>query len=415
MAQFIDSIIIGGGQAGLSMSQCLTQYSVEHLVIERGRVGERWRSERWPSLRLLTPSWMTRLPSANLAGADEGFLTTQDLVARLEAYATSQRVPLLENTEVISVDLVADLYRVVTSGGTWIARALVVATGACDQPNVPAWAQEISSTIEQMTPNQYQTPDTIALGGVLVVGASATGAQLASEIARSGRKTMIAVGSHVRSPRQYRGRDIFEWLDASGFLAEAPPANRSTAELASQPSMQLVGTQAGSEIDIHSLAKLGVQPVGRVTQASGSQISLANNLINECEIAESRRHGLLRRVDAFIAQTGISAPEDPQVWTAPDIPSDGPATLDLKAEGIGTVLWATGFHRHYPWLDLPAFDSSGEIRHCGGISDLPGLYVLGLPSMRHRASTFIDGVGRDAEALAPVVAAQLNQQSFRAA
>lgn len=415
MTQFIDSIIIGGGQAGLAMSQCLTTSGIEHLVFERGQIGERWRSERWPSLRLLTPGWMTRMPGQALATRGDGFLTSQDLVTRLETYSANQRVPLMTDTEVISVNKLADLYRVVTSRGTWITRSVVVATGACDRPRVPQWAKGLSPRINQLTPDRYRRAADIAPGGVLVVGSSATGVQLAAEIARSGRETIVSVGSHVRSPRRYRGRDIFDWLDPSGFLAEAPPANRTTTELISQPSLQLVGSDQGADIDIHSLARLGVRTVGRAVGAAGATVSFSGNLADECEVAEKRRQGLLRRIDRYISENGFDVAEDRMAWDPPQIPVAEAMDLDLRAEGIGTVVWATGYRRAYPWLDLPAFDANGEIRQCGGISDLPGLYVIGIPFMRNRASTFVDGVGRDAEALAPVITAQLNTQARNAA
>ncbi|HSM54443.1 MAG TPA: NAD(P)/FAD-dependent oxidoreductase, partial [Erythrobacter sp.] len=204
MARMIDCLIIGAGQAGLAMSQCLTAGGIEHVVLERGRIGERWRSERWPSLRLLTPGWMTRMPGGALAQKNDGFLASSDLVERLETYAATHEVPLQDGTEVLAVEPMGDRFRIVTSSGTWIARALVVATGACDRPRIPAWSLGLDRRVHRIAPSQYRGVDQLPDGGVLIVGGSATGVQLAREAAASGRRTVLAAGRHVRTPRRYR-------------------------------------------------------------------------------------------------------------------------------------------------------------------------------------------------------------------
>ncbi|WP_066553270.1 flavin-containing monooxygenase [Croceicoccus bisphenolivorans] len=403
----IDCLIIGGGQAGLAMSYCLSQAGIDHVVIERGRIGERWRSERWPSLRLLTPGWMTRMPGRSLASRSDGFLSASDLVTRLETYAKASTVPLVTGTSVLAVERIVGLFRVATTTGTWLARSVVIATGACDRASVPASGAKLGRSIFQLTPDRYITPDELPQGGVLVVGASATGVQLAREIARSGRRVVLSAGSHVRTPRNYRGRDLFDWLDASGFLHDPRPLGRSARSLASQPSLQLVGDGSGRDIDLYRLSAEGVTVTGRAIAAHDTTVGFADTLADECAAAERRRYTLLARIDAHIAATRTNAPVEPQAWNTPAPLPQTPEAMNLRAHGIASVLWATGFRRNYPWLHVPVLSRAGEIVHHGGVTRVPGVYALGLPFMRHRASTFIDGVGRDAEALAPHVARHL--------
>lgn len=406
-ARKTDCLIVGGGQAGLAMSRCLADRGIDHVVIERGRIGERWRSERWPSLRLLTPGWMTRLPGRALADAESGFLTSADLVSRLETYAETHAAPIVTGTSVLSIERIDTLFRVATSTGTWLARSVVIASGACDKPLVPGWGEELSPSLYQLTPNRYLGAEDLPEGGVLVVGASATGVQLAREIAGSGRRVILSAGRHVRSPRRYRGRDLFEWLDACGFLADRRPAGRSDRELLRQPSLQLIGSDDDAEIDLYRLAEMGIAVTGRALGGNDRTVTFARDLGVQCRSAEAHRQRMLARIDAHIEANAIEAPTDHAAWIAPHALPAAPGSLDLRAQGIATVLWATGFRRSYPWLHLPVLGRDGEIVHRGGVTRAPGVFALGLPTMRHRASAFIDGVGRDAEALAPQITTHL--------
>jgi putative flavoprotein involved in K+ transport len=415
MARIIDCLIIGAGQAGLAMSHCMAAQGLEHVVIERGRIGERWRSERWPSLRLLTPGWMTRLPGGALAQKEDGFLRATDLVDRLEGYAQTNGMPVQAETEVLAVEPLDERFRVVTSSGTWITRSLVVATGACDRPRIPSWSFDLSRSIHRITPSQYRGMDQLPNGGVLVVGGSATGVQLAQEAAASGRRTVLAAGRHARAPRRYRGMDIFEWLDLVGFLREPRSHIRSNREMMAQPSLQLVGDDDNNDINLHTLSAQGVTIAGHALGASGTKVSFAPDLASECAAAEKRRHSMLGQIDAGIAFWSLDVKPDPVAWEQPEPLPESPEQIDLAAEGISTVIWATGYRRSYPWLHLDAFDEHGEIDQQNGIAKIPGLYVLGLPFMRHRASSFIDGVGRDAEAISQTILAQLGVQRLRAA
>ncbi len=404
-----DVIIIGAGQAGLAMSHCLTARGIDHVVLERGRVGERWISERWPGLRLLTPNWMTQLPGLRPAGDPDAFMAAADFAATLARYRAEIAAPVVTGCEVLAVGTGPRGFTVWTSEGAFSARAVVVATGACDRPAIPAWSADLGLGVEQLDATEYRGPDALPDGGVLVVGASATGAQLASEIRASGRPVTLAAGRHVRAPRRYRGRDLFHWLDRSGFLREPRDPGADNRRLMAQPSLQIVGSDDGREISLDHLAAQGVRIAGRALGVAGGRVRFAPTLATERAAAERRRRKLLATIDEHIAAAGLEAPEEPQAWEAPAPLAPGPDSLDLGAADIRTVVWATGFRRAYPWLKLPVLDPQGEIQHRDGATSVPGLYTLGLPFMRHRSSAFIYGVGRDAEAIAASIAGRVTQ------
>lgn len=404
MKRLRDCVVIGGGQAGLAMSQVLSARGIDHVVIERGRIGERWLSQRWPSLRLLTPNWMTRLPGpAPRMPNPEGFMTARHFANELEAYGQRICAPVIAETTVLSLSALDEGYIIETTAGSILTKAVVIATGACDKPAVPAWAAAISADICQLASDHYRGPHAVPAGGVLVVGASATGTQIARELCRWGRDVILSVGRHVRAPRRYRGRDLFKWLDESGFLSERLPANPNMAHLRTQPSLQLAGSRFDGEPHLGNLAAEGVTIVGRALSASATTLRLGRDLTDQCLASERRRHKLLARIDAHILANGPELPEDPEAWGPAEPLTQSPSVIDLKDRGIGTIIWATGYHRTYPWLKVPVLDATGEIRNTEGVTPAPGLFVLGLPFQRHRASAFIDGVGRDAETLGPEI------------
>ncbi len=397
--QRVEAVVIGGGQAGLAMSHCLVERGIDHVVLERGRVGERWRSERWDSLRLLTPRWMSRLPGWEYEGPDpDGFMTKDELAAWLEAYAASFGAPVWTGVSVTHVGSARECFLVRTWAGSWCAYNVVIPTGYCQEPAVPSCAAELPDDIMQMVPSRYRRPHQLPLAGVLVVGASATGIQLAAELRDSGRPVTLAVGRHTRLPRTWRGRDILEWLDRMGVLAERADRVADLEASRAQPSLQLVGTPDRRTLDLDRLQASGVRLVGRVEGVTGPVVHLGDNLLEDATAADLKLLRLLQRIDDHIAEEGLDCPagELPGLTRVPETP----ASLDLRAKGIGSVLWATGFRRSYPWLDVPVLDESGEIRHEGGITPCPGLYVMGLGFLRRRSSTFIDGQRFDAAELA---------------
>lgn len=410
-----DVVIIGGGQAGLAMSRCLQDRGIDHVVLERGRVAERWLSERWDSLRLLTPNWQSRLPGFRYRGDDpDGYMSAGEVAAHLQAYARSFHAPVQGETTVLAVERHGGGYRVRTDRGDIRARCVVIATGQCDTPLVPEAAASLAPGVHQVTPNRYRNPGQLPDGGVLVVGASATGLQLAQELQASGRQVTLAVGRHARMPRQYRGIDIMWWLDRMGVLGKRADEMPDLEAARSEPSLQLVGRPDHRSLDLGVLQDYGVRLTGRFATADGRRVAFEDDLGLHLASAEGRLSRLLARIDDFAARGGLCRQHGP---TRPRTIAAGPAPreLDLQREGITSVLWATGFRGNYPWLKVPVLDARGRIVHRNGVTGAQGLYALGLTFMRRRKSTFIDGVGDDARALADHVHAQLADSSLRAA
>ena len=403
-----DTVIIGGGTAGLAMSRCLAEYQVDHVILERGRLGERWRSERWDSLRLLSPNWQSRLPHFHYNGSDpDAFMTMPEFIRHMEDYAESFEAPLQTGTNVQIVERLNNgRYRIATDNGDWSANNVVVATGFCDVPRVPPFSAALPGDIVQLVPSDYRNPSQVADGGVLVVGASATGLQIADELAEAGRKVTLAVGTHIRVPRRYRGRDILYWMDSMGaFKAPGDPAEERKT-----PPPQLVGTPENRDLDLGELQKKGVRLVGRATSARGDCVYFADDLKATVETADTQMMGLLDKIDGYIESSGAAAPAADRDSIAPVEIRNAPAAVDLQEENIGTVIWATGYKRHHPWLKIPVLDDGGDIRHEGGVTPEPGLYVLGMRFQRTKGSNLIDGVGRDAEVLSKHIAERIRDK-----
>jgi putative flavoprotein involved in K+ transport len=384
----VHTTIIGGGQAGLALSRCLTDRGVEHVVLERGSVGERWRTRR-RSLRLLTPNWMSRLPGGGYAGAEQdGFMTMPEVAGFLAGYAASFGAPVEAGTTVTAVHRAGDGYLVRTDRGALASRNVVVATGTCQQPRVPGFARHAHPGLTQLAAADYrgQLPD----GRVLVVGGSASGVQLAWELRAAGREVLLAVGRHTRLPRTYRGRDIHRWLDRLGVLRE--PGGRSGSAL----TAQLVGSPERREVDLATLQRAGVVLAGRLVDLTGTRARFAGDLPGHVADADRRLRRLLGRIDAHIAATDRLAAQLPAEPVRPVALGQEPRELDLAAAGITSVVWATGYRHDYPWLRVPVLGPDGELLHDRGVTPAPGLYALGLPLQSRRDSSFIDGVRHDA-------------------
>ncbi|MGD9905897.1 MAG: flavin-containing monooxygenase [Vicinamibacterales bacterium] len=407
----IDTLVVGGGQAGLAMSRCLSDRRIDHVVLERGEVAERWRRERWRSLRLLTPNWMTRLPGFAYDGPDpDGYMRVADVVTFLERYAEGSQAPVITGAAVESMRAADGGYDVHTTAGAWRARQVVVATGHCDTPLVPGLARQAAGRLTQLVPGDYRAPDALPDGGVLVVGASASGLQIADELVRAGRRVVVAAGQHTRVPRLYRGRDLFRWFDQLGILREATDAVPDLSASRAQPSLQLVGRPTHESIDLRGLAGRGATVVGRLVALDGVRATFDDDLIATTAAADLKLAILLGRLDRQNAD--VAPPPFVPHW--PAFADARVHTRDLDREGIRIVLWATGFQRRYPWLQVPVLDGRGEIVHRRGVTPLPGLFALGLHFLRHRSSSFLDGVGVDAAALAGAIAANLGHHGAAA-
>jgi putative flavoprotein involved in K+ transport len=370
-------------------------------VLERGEVANSWRRERWDSLRLLTPNWQSRLPGLRYEGSDpDGYMSVTEITEFIELFAKVSRAPVRTGVNVTSVRQAGDGYLVTTSDGEISCRTVVIASGACNRPSVPSLSQALPREVKQLTPFDYRGPGQLPEGGVLVVGASATGVQFAAEIARSGRPVTLSVGEHVRLPRLYRGRDVLWWMDTAGVWDQRYEEVDDLARARRLPSPQLVGTPERSTLDLNALTALGVELVGRLAMVRDGRVLFSGGLRNVFSLADLKLNRLLDTFDEWALTSGRDAefgsPERPAPTSAPASPR---LQADLRSGGIRSVVWATGFRPDYGWLDVPVVDEKGQLRHEGGVASAPGLYALGLPVLRRRRSTFICGIEDDARAV----------------
>jgi putative flavoprotein involved in K+ transport len=394
-------VIIGAGHAGLAMSRCLAYRSIDHVILERGEVAHTWRTERWDSLRLLTPNWQSRLPGFGYTGDDpDGYRTIPEVIAFIEDYARAISAPVRTHTTVTSVRRDDAGYLVRTDRGDWRCATVVLASGACNIARVPAFANQMPPSITCLTAQQYRNPGQLADGGVLVAGASASGTQIASEIARSGRAVMLAVGEHIRAPRVYRGKDLQWWMDAAGVLDERYDQIDDIARARRVPSLQLAGTPDRSTLDLNTLTALGVTLVGRFVGLVDGKAQFAGSLRNMCALSDLKMGRLLETIDIWARDHGFDGTVEPPHRLPPTkVADDPPLVMDLARNNIRTIIWCTGYRPDYTWLEAPVLDHKGMIRHDGGITASPGLYLMGAPFLRRRKSTLIDGAGDDAREL----------------
>ena len=393
-----EAVIIGAGHAGLAMSSRLTDRSIDHVVLERGGVANSWRTERWPGMRLLTPNWQTRLPGAAYHGPDpDGYQRAAEVADLLAGYAARIGAPVRAGTTVTALRARSPGYEVITDQGAWDARSVVIATGACNRPALPDAAMDVPPPVKSLTPLSYSGPGQLPDGGVLVVGGSATGVQLADEIHRSGRPVTLAVGEQVRLPRVYRGRDIFWWLESAGILGQRYDQLADVARARHLPSPQLVGTPERRTLDLNTLRAIGVRIVGRLGRIGDGVAQFSGGLANLCALADLKMNRALDAFDAWAEDSGTdqNLPR-PHRFEPTHVEAQPVLTLNLARSQIRTVIWATGYRPDYSWLDIPVTGRNGLIRHDGGVvTAAPGLYLLGMPVLRRRASTYIHGAVPD--------------------
>jgi putative flavoprotein involved in K+ transport len=376
MVRAVDTLIIGAGQAGLALSHHLSAAGHSHVVLERGRVGERWRRERWDSLHLLTPNWLNELPGAPALDDPDGYLSRGELVDHLERYAAS--APVIEGCEVTRV---SPGYLVSTSLGDWRAANVVIATGDCALPRVPDL--KVPTGVHAIHASAYRRPSDLPDGGVLIVGAGPSGQQLTAELLRAGRSVVLAVGRHARTPRRYRGRDVFAWLHEAGTLDTHVDEVPDIAAARQATSHAVSGANGGESLGLDKLAAMGAVVTGRLLGFSGGQARFAHDL-----------HVNVRDADRRLARMFPDAVPPLALGT-------GPLAIDFSE--IGTVLWATGYRREYHWLDVPVLDAAGEVVQHEGVTAAPGLYTLGMKFQRKRKSHLVGGVGEDAALLAGTI------------
>jgi putative flavoprotein involved in K+ transport len=408
--EYIETLIVGGGQAGLALSHMLSQRGCEHLVLERGRIAERWRTERWDGLRFQFPNWSVQLPDFPFVHADpDAFATSAEIVRYLVSYADFIDAPVRCGVTVRALrhdrarGFVAE-----TSAGPIEAGNVVIATGPYQRPIVPALLRDDASVF-QVHASRYREPHQLPPGSVLIVGSGASGAQIAEELFRVGRRVYLSVSRHRRLPRRYRGRDLIWWLSALG-LDQTPVENRGPDK-----TLPLItGAYGGHTIDFRRFAAQGVTLLGRFVAAREGRLELASDLADSLAFGDAAYAAFLDMADRHVTRHGLDMPQDPD---ARAVESDPPCLveplrhLDLHAAGIGAVIWATGYGCDFGWIDLPVLDASGEPVHREGTTDVPGLYFLGLPWLSKMNSSFLAGVGDDAARLAEHIAAR-RQASF---
>jgi putative flavoprotein involved in K+ transport len=411
MAEQIETVIIGGGQAGLALSYYLTQQRRAHVVLERGRVAETWRSQRWDSFTLVTPNWMTQLPGSPYQGADpDGFLPHDEIVTTLERYAQSFCAPLRCGVQASAVRLqpAGKGYLVETSEGSFEAVDVVLATGGFPRPKIPQASITIPVNVMQLHSSQYRRPGLLPAGAVLVVGSGQSGSQIAEELHQHGRQVYLCVSRCGRSPRHYRGKDVMWWVNQIGGYDRTIDSLPSPgARFACHPDLS--GKDGGHEINLRKLASEGVVLLGRLQEGQGSRAILALDLEENLNRADAQAEQLMQAIDNFVLRTGMDAPADSRiedtspVWVPPAKPI---LEVDLYAAGISTVIWATGFQFDFGWVHVPVFDEAGAPLHQRGVTSSPGLYFLGLPWLYKEKSALLFGIGEDAAFLAAAIAAR---------
>ena len=405
------TVVIGAGHAGLAMSRCLSERGIDHVVLERGEVAHTWRTERWDSLRLLTPNWQSRLPGFGYTGDDpDGYRTVPEVIDFIASYAKATAAPVRTHTTVLRVCADDTGYRVETDDGDWRCRTVVLASGACNMACVPVFAERVPRAILQLTAQTYRNPRELPDGGVLVVGASSSGTQIAHEIKRSGRPVTLSVGEHIRAPRLYRGKDLEWWMDRTGVLDERYDQVEDIRRARNVPSLQLAGTPDRSTLDLNVLTGIGVKLVGRlvgITEAGYAQFS--GSLRNMCALSDLKMGRLLDLIDERARALGLDesaeAPHRPPPTRVEESP---PLGIDLAGGAIKTIIWATGYRPDTSWLDAPVLDRKGMVRHDGGIVPSPGMYLMGAQFLRRRKSALIDGAGDDARELSAHLAGFLD-------
>ncbi|MCT9078677.1 MSMEG_0569 family flavin-dependent oxidoreductase [Streptomyces fulvoviolaceus] len=393
--------VVGGGQAGLSVSYCLRERGIEHVVVERNRVGHEWRERRWGSFCLVTPNWQCKLPGYPYQGDDpDGFMVRDEIIRYLEEYVAFFQPPLVEGVSVTGLRRgVGGIFELATTEGEFTADQVVVATGPYHTPSVPRMAERLPVGVEQIHSSRYRNPEQVPEGAVLVVGTGQSGCQIAEDLHLAGRQVHLAVGSAPRVARFYRGRDCVAWLDDMGYYNKGIDEFDDAGAVRMRVNHYVTGRDGGRDIDLRAFARDGMRLYGRLTGIDGATLDFADDLKVNLDRADAVAEGIKDSIDAHITAQGIEAPDEPRyvpVWE----PSEQPDALDLAEAGITSVVWSTGFTRDHRWVEIPAFDGRGYPMHWRGATSTPGLYFLGLPWQYSWGSGRFEAVGRDAEFLA---------------
>jgi putative flavoprotein involved in K+ transport len=390
-------VVIGGGQAGLSASYCLLERGIEHIVLERKQIAHSWRHERWDTFCLVTPNWQCRLPGFPYQGPDPyGFMLKEEIVEYLEAYVASFHPPIKEGVEVSVLRRYAEGFELVTSQGTITAEHVVLATGGYPIPIVPAAAASLPRSIVQVHSSDYRNPEQLPPGEVLVVGSGQSGCQIAEDLHLKGRNVHLCVGNAPRCARVYRGKDVVEWLHEMGYYDVTIDKHPSKDAVREKTNHYVTGRDGGRDLDLRKFALEGMRLYGLLAGVEGSQLSFAPGLKENLDGADAVYNGINRSIDAHIEKQQIAAPP-PSVYTPVWAPEQEVLSADLVALGITSIVWCIGFRTDYAWVELPVFDAHGHPLHRRGVTDVAGLYFLGLPWLNTWGSGRFSAVGSDAQ------------------
>jgi len=401
-------VVVGGGQAGLSMSYCLKQMGVDHVVLEKHRIAHEWRERRWDSFCLVTPNWQCRLPGFAYTGPDpHGFMLKDAIVKYVEDYARSFGAPVLEGVSATSLRAApGGGFDLETAAGACHADQVVVATGGYHVPSIPRIAERLPDEITQLHASAYRNPASLPTGGVLVVGSGQSGCQIAEDLHLAGRRVHLCLGGAPRTARRYRGRDVVEWLEEMGYYHMPVHEHPLKERVRAKANHYVTGRDGGRDIDLRLRAKEGMRLYGRLVGVRGAGVELAADLRRNLDQADAVAESIKTTIDKFIAQRAIGAPAEPRyvpVWE----PTEEPAKLDLDAAGIKTVIWSTGFRTDYGWIEVPIFDGRGYPVHKRGVTAAGGLYFLGLPWLYTWGSGRFSGVAADAAFIADQIGSRL--------
>ena len=397
MHEYIETVIVGGGQAGLATSYLLTQQGKSNIILEKaGKAAEAWRNHRWDSFTFVTTNWTIQLPGAEYTGADpDGFMPLKDIIAYFEDYVDRYKLPIQYDTEVVSVDAEDSAYVVRTNGHTFEAANVVIATGLYQRPRIPSFSANLDGGIKQLHSSQYRNPNSLPPGSVLVVGSGQSGCQIAEELYMSGRQVYLCVGNAGRIPRRYRGEDIGKWMDGMGLF------NRTTDNLPSPEarfggSAHISGTKGGHTINLHQFARDGVVLLGHMLEVDGTTIRMAPDLKENLAKSDQYEAQLLEAIDAYIEKNGLDAPFETLPSLRDGYEVDETLSLDLNSANVSSIIWATGYRFNFDLVKLPVTDEYGYPIQESGRTKHPGLYFIGLPWLTTAKSGLLFGVGGDA-------------------
>ncbi|HEY9648454.1 MAG TPA: MSMEG_0569 family flavin-dependent oxidoreductase [Chroococcidiopsis sp.] len=401
-------IIVGGGQAGLSMSYCLKERGIDHIVFEKNKIGYSWRAKRWDSFCLVTPNWQCKLPGFSYPGQDpNGFMKKDEIVAYIEEYAASFDPPIQEGVEVLRVrkNEAQNQFEVTTATGDYTADQVVIAAGSYHRPKLPALSERLPESVVQLHSSEYRNPESLPDGAVLVVGTGQSGCQIAEDLHLAGKQVHLCVGGAPRSPRRYRGKDVVDWLDQMGYYDLSIDDHPQKEKVRSKANHYVTGRDGGREIDLRQFALEGMQLHGRLKGIRNGKLEFCSDLEHNLNQADAVAESIKKSIDAFIEKHQIEAPVEPPyqpVWH----PIEEDMPIDYQAANITAVIWSTGYQTDFSWIEVPVFDGKGYPGHERGVTAVRGLYFLGLPWLYTWGSGRFSGIAQDAIYLCDYIVAR---------